>query len=109
MLGHVQFLTITTTRNNFIMLTITLLEKASQLLVILSSGLRFGGGDSSSMSLWQGQQQDQGRKNEIPLNKVNIVQPLSMKQLVEVLSTSQGGGATKVASGVLNVAYTKTP
>lgn len=32
-----------------------------------------------------------------------------MKRLVEVLSASPRGGATKVASGVLNVAYTKTP
>ncbi len=71
-------------------------------------GLRFGGGDSSSMSLWQVQWQDQGRENEIPSNKVSIVQPLSMKWLVEVLSTSPRGKSTEVASGVLNVAYTKT-
>jgi hypothetical protein len=32
-----------------------------------------------------------------------------MKRLVEVLSTSPRGRGTKVASGVLNVAYTKTP
>jgi hypothetical protein len=57
MLGHVQFLTTTTTTcNNFIDVNNNFVRKNNITIGnYMLWGLKLGGGDSSSMSLWQGQ------------------------------------------------------
>lgn len=80
-----------------------LLQKAAQMGATASNssllrGFGLGGADSSTMALWQGQRQEQGRAGDLPPNMSGLVHPL-MRRPGEVQGVSQGMGSTPLGPG----------